>query len=78
MSIPTNMAEGCGRESIVELARFLQIAMGSAKELEYQLLLAHDLGYVQPDVYCSLNDETRQVQRMLHAYLGQLRGKNKE
>jgi len=44
-SIPTNIAEGCGRGSDDDFRRFLQIAMGSASELKYQLLLAHDLGY---------------------------------
>ncbi|MEW6585952.1 MAG: four helix bundle protein [Nitrospirota bacterium] len=42
-SIPANIAEGCGRHGDVELARFCQIAMGSASELEYHLLLARDL-----------------------------------
>jgi four helix bundle protein len=45
-SIPTNIAEGCGRDSRAELARFLSIAMGSASELEYQLILAKDLTQV--------------------------------
>lgn len=77
-SIPTNIAEGCGRESTVDFARFLQIGMGSAKELEYHLLLARDLAYISPDAYCALTEETTQVQRMLHAYIGQLRGIKKE
>ncbi|WP_092769607.1 four helix bundle protein [Hymenobacter actinosclerus] len=42
-SIPTNIAEGCGRNSDAELARFLTIASGSASELDYQLLLSHEL-----------------------------------
>jgi four helix bundle protein len=75
ISVPTNIAEGCGRESAIEFARFLEIGMGSAKELEYQLLLAWYLGYVAQDEYGQLNDETTQVQRMLHSYIRQLRGK---
>ena len=43
-SIPANIAEGCGRNGDLELARFFQIALGSASELEYHLLLASDLG----------------------------------
>jgi four helix bundle protein len=43
-SIPSNIAEGCGKGSEAELARFLQTAMGSASELEYRILLARDLG----------------------------------
>ena len=42
VSIPANIAEGCGRGSDADLARFLQISMGSASELEYQLLLASE------------------------------------
>ena len=41
MSIPTNIAEGCGRNTDADFARFLQMAMGSASETEYHLLLAH-------------------------------------
>jgi four helix bundle protein len=48
-SIPTNIAEGCGRSGDAELARFMSISMGSASELEYQLLLAHDLNYLNED-----------------------------
>ena len=43
VSIPANIAEGCGRKGEAELSRFFQIAMGSASELEYHLLLTHDL-----------------------------------
>jgi four helix bundle protein len=45
VSIPANIAEGCGRDTDADFSRFLQIAMGSASELEYHLLLAHDLGF---------------------------------
>jgi four helix bundle protein len=45
-SIPTNIAEGCGRSRDTELARFVEIAIGSASELEYQLLLGSDLNLI--------------------------------
>jgi four helix bundle protein len=48
-SIPRNIAEGCGRGTDLDFARFLQISMGSASELEYDLLLSHDLGYLDLD-----------------------------
>jgi four helix bundle protein len=46
VSIPANIAEGCGKDSDAELKSYFTIAMGSASELEYLLLLAHDLGYL--------------------------------
>jgi len=48
-SIPANIAEGCGRRGNAELHRFLQMAMGSANEVEYHLLLSKDLGYLKPE-----------------------------
>src|SRR6184192_1687167 len=50
-SIPANIAEGCGRTGKAELGRFLQVSMGSASELEYHLLLAHDLGHLNDADY---------------------------
>lgn len=51
ISIPANIAEGCGRSGDAELARFFQIAMGSASELEYHCLLARDLGFLTTSTY---------------------------
>jgi four helix bundle protein len=50
-SIPANIAEGFGRGGNVELARFLQIGMGSAYEVEYHALLAKDLGLISNEIY---------------------------
>jgi len=64
-SIPSNIAEGCGRNGDAELARFCIIASGSATELEYQLLLARDLKLLQADDYEELSIQTVEVKRML-------------
>lgn len=53
-SIPTNIAEGCGRGSDKELIRYLRIAMGSACELEYQMILSKDLNYLNDEVCNSM------------------------
>lgn len=66
-SIPSNIAEGCGRVGNSELHRFLQIACGSANELEYQLLLAKDLGYLQELQYTMPDRHLTEVKRMLVA-----------
>ena len=68
-SVPSNIAEGCGREGERELARFLSIAAGSASESEYQLLLARDLGYLQPDVHRQLDGQANEVKRMLNSFI---------
>lgn len=64
-SIPSNIAEGCGRNSQREFAQFLQIAIGSANELEYQLLLAADLSYVERRTQRDLDVRIGEVRKML-------------
>jgi four helix bundle protein len=73
ISVPSNIAEGCGRESERELAQFLSIAAGSASETEYQLLLARDLGYLPPEAHRQLDDQVNEVKRMLNSFLQKLR-----
>ncbi len=72
-SIPANIAEGCGRNGDAELKRFLQIAMGSASELEYHLLLARDLSYLEDADYERLNRATVEVKKMLASFIRSLR-----
>lgn len=72
-SIPANIAEGCGRDGDAELARFLQIAMGSASELEYHLMLAHDLGFFTNAKYEQLNQETIELKQMLTKFIKKLK-----
>jgi four helix bundle protein len=72
-SIPANIAEGCGREGDAEFKRFLQIALGSASELEYHLLLAHDLGYIDQVSYTRLEQNATEVKRMLTGFIQRLK-----
>ena len=73
VSIPANIAEGCGRGGDAEFARFLQVSMGSASELEYHLLLAHDLDYLKSASYEELMSQLIEVKRMLTAFIKKLR-----
>jgi four helix bundle protein len=72
-SIPANLAEGCGRNGDAEFARFCSIALGSASELEYHLLLARDLKLIQPKDYEELAGRTTELKRMLTALLHKLK-----
>jgi four helix bundle protein len=67
-SIPTNIAEGCGRDTQTELARFIHIAAGSASELDYHLLLSHDLGYTNEETYQELDQLISEIKRMLYGF----------
>ena len=71
-SVPTNIAEGCGRSSEPELKRFFTISSGSISELEYQLLLARDLGYLTESKYIELNNEAIEIRKMLFAFIQKL------
>ncbi|HUF00096.1 MAG TPA: four helix bundle protein [Anaerolineales bacterium] len=73
MSIPTNIAEGCGRFTDADFARFLQMAMGSASETEYQLILTRDLEFLPKDSYEKLHTDVEQVKRMLASLLKTIR-----
>lgn len=64
-SIAANIAEGCGRGGNAEFQRFLQMAMGSASELEYHLLLSRDLHFLSPETHHALQDQVVEVKRML-------------
>ena len=66
-SIGANIAEGCGRRSDPELRRFIQIARGSASELEYHLLLASDLHFLAADEFAAMELKILEIQRMLAA-----------
>jgi four helix bundle protein len=68
-SVASNIAEGCGRDGERELAHFLSIAAGSASEVEYQLLLARDLGYIPDEGHRQLDMQANEIKRMLNAFI---------
>jgi four helix bundle protein len=68
-SVPANIAEGCGRRGDAEFHRFLQIAMGSASELEYHLLLSRDLAYLKAADHEQLTSDLTRVKRMLSSLI---------
>lgn len=73
VSIPANIAEGCGKSGDVDFARYLQIAMGSSSELEYLLLLSNDLGYLPDNAYQDLTSSLVEVRKMLNALIQRLK-----
>jgi four helix bundle protein len=74
VSIPANIAEGCGSQGDMEFARYLGIARASAGELEYQLILARDLAYIDSEQFENLAQEAVEVQKMLVGLIRSLRG----
>ena len=71
-SIPTRVAEGCGRDSNAEFVVDLRRGQAACNETDYLLLLAKDLGYLKPEIYDSLNAETVEVRKMIYGLLRKL------
>jgi len=65
ISIPSNIAEGCGRKSDKELNQFLSISLGSAFELETQIILAYEFGYIDKVIYDNTIIQINEVQKMI-------------
>ncbi len=75
VSITANIAEKCGRSSDAELNRFLIIAMGSASELEYELLLAKDLNYISPTDYEQIQEDIIAAKKMLNNFIKKVKSR---
>ena len=73
VSIPTNIAEGCGKDSEAELKRYFLISMGSSSELEYLLLLARDLGYLPETLFQPMITDLVEIRKMLNAFIQKLK-----
>jgi len=74
ISIGTNIAEGAAKITRPEFARILQLALGVASELEYELLLAHDLGYLAIEQHQQLTERAIEVKKMLTGFIQYLYG----
>lgn len=72
-SIPANIAEGCGKNSQLELAHFLNIALGSANEAEYFILLSKDLNYLSLEKHNELSEYINEIKAMLISLIGKVR-----
>lgn len=72
-SVPANIAEGCGKKTKADFANFLNIALGSANETEYFLILSRDLNYINPDNFNTLSKEANDVKAMLINLINKVR-----
>lgn len=77
VSIPTNIVEGCGRSTNQEFVRFLDIAMGSARELAYLIDLCTRIGHFSPEVSSPLSERCDETARVLSGLIANLRARPK-
>ena len=73
VSIPSNIAEGYGRETNKEYLRFLNIALSSLFELQTQLEIAYNLNYFNQDDFNLLYEQTREIERMLTSFIKKIK-----
>ena len=76
VSIPSNIAEGFGRHSTTDYIRFLTIANGSLYELQTQVEIALNLGYIENNIYDTLHEQTREIERMMSSLIQSLKRRN--
>jgi four helix bundle protein len=76
VSVASNIVEGCARESLVDYLRFLGIAYGSTREIEYQITLAKRLGYCSPTLSEELESAAIETGKVLHGLILSLRATN--
>jgi four helix bundle protein len=77
VSVPSNIAEGSGRNSDKEFIHFLSIATGSSYELETQLIIAHRLGYIKEEEIQEATLKLSEIQKMIFAFSNRLKTNNK-
>jgi four helix bundle protein len=75
LSISSNIAEGCGRSSQADFARMLDIALGSAYEVQSQLFFATELKYISKEKWLVVEGDIEKLQRQIHSLINKLRSK---
>ncbi|GAB5539424.1 MAG: four helix bundle protein [Salibacteraceae bacterium] len=75
VSIPSNISEGCSRSSDIEFKRFLEIAMGSAFELETQLMLCQEMTFIDPEQAYATIEKLQRVEASLNALIQKIKTK---
>ena len=73
VSISSNIAEGSSRKSVAEFAHYLEIAIGSAFEVETQLLIAKKRNYIGEDIYTNIIEELQSLERQLNSFMTKLK-----
>ena len=73
VSIPSNIAEGCSRSSNKDFKRFLEIAQGSAFELETQIIIIKDLNFINNYNFEDLFEKIKKLQKMLNSFIEKLK-----
>ena len=76
ISMPSNIAEGSARGSDADFARFLRIALGSANEVDYLLLLAKEISIIKPEIYKQLSIDIDEISKMLSSFVKKLKANN--
>ncbi len=77
ISVPSNISEGCGRGTDLQLSHFLDIAQGSAYELETQLIIAHEVGILSEANLMKLSSDLSEIQRMISGFQKKIKHPNK-
>lgn len=75
VSIPSNISEGCGRGTDAQLSHFLNIAQGSAAEMETQLIIAFEVGVLKKESYIQINSDLLEVQKMINGFQKSIKNK---
>lgn len=73
VSISSNIAEGCAKPSDVEFAKFLDTSLGSAYEVETQLQIAKNVGYINDELFKELITDVQSIERQLTGFIRSIR-----